>query len=305
VSVALSRILLAGDDRDALAATLAKVERLEHFTGAEITVAQIVYDYIAEEPVRPEKVGERDALVARFTQADLNALERRLDPFRSKIASLQGRIVWSKNTADATIELANSEGAELVVKPVTSGDSLADWVRTPTDWSLMRESPCPVLFTKPRERWDRQRCVLVAIDVADTAHAELNRLVLRHAARIAEILAAPLHAVCVYPTLGQSVGDYQVADDFHGLKSDMKESRERALAALYEELEITVEETHVIEGHPARAICQLAEGLGAQITVLGTSARVGLGKLLIGNTAEQIVHRLSTDVLTVRVSEGA
>ncbi len=53
MAVALWRILLAGDDRDALVATLAKVERLEHFTGAEITVAQVIYDYIAEEPVRP------------------------------------------------------------------------------------------------------------------------------------------------------------------------------------------------------------------------------------------------------------
>ena len=277
------------------------MERLEHFTGADITVAQVVYDYIAEEPVGPDKVGERDALIARFTEADRNALERQLDPFRSKVASLSGRIVWSKNAAGATIELANSEGAQLIVKPVTSGDSLADWVRTPTDWSLMRESPCPVLFTKPGEAWDPQRCVLVAVDVADAAHEQLNRLVLEHGARIAEILASPLHAVCVYPTLGQSVSDYQVADDFRGLKTDMKESREQALAALCEELDVRVDSVHVVEGHPARAICQLAEQLSAQITVLGTSARAGLGKLLIGNTAEQIVHKLGTDVLTVRV----
>jgi universal stress protein E len=158
-----------------------------------------------------------------------------------------------------------------------------------------------VLFTKPGERWDAQRCVLVAVDVADSAHEQLNRLVLDHAARIAAILAAPLHAVCVYPTLGQGVSDYQVADDFRGLKADMKASREQTLVALCEELAITVDETHVIEGHPARAICHLAEQLNAQITVLGTSARAGLGKLLIGNTAEQIVHTLSTDVLTVRI----
>ena len=301
MAVELSRILLAGDDRDALAATLAKVERLEHFTGAEITVAQVIYDYVAEEPVRPENVAERDALVARFTEADQAALKRQLDPFRSRVASLSGRIVWSKNTAGATIELARAEGAELIVKPVTAGDSLVDWVRTPTDWSLMRESPCPVLFTKPGERWDAQRCVLVAVDVADTAHEHLNRLVLDHAARIAAILAAPLYAVCVYPTLGQGVSDYQVADDFRGLKAEMKASREQTLVALCEELAITVDETHVVEGHPARAICHLAEQLNAQITVLGTSARAGLGKLLIGNTAEQIVHTLSTDVLTVRV----
>ena len=69
MSVALSRILLASEERDPLVAALQKVERLEHFTGAEILVAQIVYDYVAEEPVRFETRGERDALIERFKEA--------------------------------------------------------------------------------------------------------------------------------------------------------------------------------------------------------------------------------------------
>jgi nucleotide-binding universal stress UspA family protein len=36
------------------------------------------------------------------------------------------------------------------------------------------------------------------------------------------------------------------------------------------------------------------------LTVVGTAARTGLKKLLIGNTAESIVRDLSTDLLTIR-----
>lgn len=303
MGVALSRILLAGDDRDALVQALAKVERLEHFTGAEITIVQVVYDYIAEEPAQHETVDEHNALIARFTEADLKALERLIEPFRARVAALEPRVIWSKNTADGIIGLARAEAAELIVKPVTSDDSLVDWVRTPTDWSLLRESPCPVLFTKPGERWDAQRCVLAAVDVADAAHERLNHLVLEHGARVAEILDAPLHVVCAYPTLGQTFSEYQVADDFRGLKSTMRERRERALSELCAEVGATISRADVVEGHPARAICDAAVSMNAQIAVLGTSARSGLGKLLIGNTAEQIVHRLHCDVMTVRLPD--
>jgi nucleotide-binding universal stress UspA family protein len=39
--------------------------------------------------------------------------------------------------------------------------------------------------------------------------------------------------------------------------------------------------------------------------VLGTAARTGLKKLVIGNTAEDIIRHLGTDLLTVRESDQA
>jgi universal stress protein E len=57
---------------------------------------------------------------------------------------------------------------------------------------------------------------------------------------------------------------------------------------------------HVVEGRPADVIGALASELSAGLTVVGTAARTGLKKLLIGNTAESIVRDLSTDLLTIR-----
>jgi nucleotide-binding universal stress UspA family protein len=47
-------------------------------------------------------------------------------------------------------------------------------------------------------------------------------------------------------------------------------------------------------------IPELANDLGATLTVLGTAARTGLSKLLIGNTAEDMIGRIRGDVVTVR-----
>ena len=43
-----------------------------------------------------------------------------------------------------------------------------------------------------------------------------------------------------------------------------------------------------------------ARELAATVTVMGTAARSGLGKLMLGNTAEDTLTRLEGDVLTVR-----
>jgi universal stress protein E len=70
--------------------------------------------------------------------------------------------------------------------------------------------------------------------------------------------------------------------------------------ALLARLRVEAREVHVIEGRPRQAIAALAGRIDAGLTVLGTAARTGLGKLLIGNTAEGIVSDLPTDLLTVR-----
>jgi len=47
-------------------------------------------------------------------------------------------------------------------------------------------------------------------------------------------------------------------------------------------------------------IPQLEEELQPALTVLGTAARRGLGSLVIGNTAENLLGRLRGDLVTVR-----
>jgi nucleotide-binding universal stress UspA family protein len=47
-------------------------------------------------------------------------------------------------------------------------------------------------------------------------------------------------------------------------------------------------------------ILQVADEIGADLIVLGTHGRTGLGRLLMGSVAEQVVRRARCPVLTVR-----
>jgi len=55
----------------------------------------------------------------------------------------------------------------------------------------------------------------------------------------------------------------------------------------------------VEEGDPAAVIVHAARELPADLIVLGTHGRTGLGRLLMGSVAEQAVRRAACPVLTV------
>jgi nucleotide-binding universal stress UspA family protein len=54
------------------------------------------------------------------------------------------------------------------------------------------------------------------------------------------------------------------------------------------------------EGDPATEILRVAPEVNADLIVMGTHGRTGLGRLLMGSVAEQIVRKASCPVLTVK-----
>jgi nucleotide-binding universal stress UspA family protein len=55
------------------------------------------------------------------------------------------------------------------------------------------------------------------------------------------------------------------------------------------------------EGDAPQAILEVAQEIQAGLIVMGTHGRTGLGRLLLGSVAEQVLRRASCPVLTVRV----
>lgn len=56
----------------------------------------------------------------------------------------------------------------------------------------------------------------------------------------------------------------------------------------------------VIEGTPATSILQAAESSQADLIVMGTHGRSGVGRLLMGSVAERVLHETRIPLLTVR-----
>jgi len=72
------------------------------------------------------------------------------------------------------------------------------------------------------------------------------------------------------------------------------------LNALAADTKIDSVEARVVEGDPAGAIVDLAREAGADVIVIGSHGRTGLGRLLMGSVAEHVVRKASCPVLTVK-----
>jgi nucleotide-binding universal stress UspA family protein len=59
-------------------------------------------------------------------------------------------------------------------------------------------------------------------------------------------------------------------------------------------------EHQLLEGDPVAEILAVAEKTSADLIVMGTHGRTGLGRLLMGSVAEQVVRKAPCPVLTVR-----
>lgn len=77
------------------------------------------------------------------------------------------------------------------------------------------------------------------------------------------------------------------------------ESRHQ-LAVLPTPSELLVDR-QIVEGDPVNEILQVADEVGADLIVMGTHGRTGLGRLFMGSVAEQVMRRASCPVLTLKM----
>jgi len=96
----------------------------------------------------------------------------------------------------------------------------------------------------------------------------------------------------LYTTLEESAGN--------GIEARAVERATAWLSDLVERFGIDASAVNVIIGTPAVEIRQLAEKIGADLVVLGTHGRHGLG-LMLGSTANAVLHGAPCDVLAVKV----
>ena len=61
---------------------------------------------------------------------------------------------------------------------------------------------------------------------------------------------------------------------------------------------------HITEGDPDDVVEIMAKEIEADLVVIGSVAREGLSGVLLGNTAERIVDRVSCDVLVIKPLDG-
>ena len=85
-----------------------------------------------------------------------------------------------------------------------------------------------------------------------------------------------------------------------GLEAEMAGELKHKLQALGESFSVPADQLHVLHGSPATEIHRFARENNVQLIVIGTHGRKGL-QLLLGSTANAVLHGAGCDVLAVRI----
>ena len=203
---------------------------------------------------------------------------------------------------EAVIREATRLNANLIVAEQHHGHRAASLLHL-VDWELLRQSPVPVLLVKDARPY-RHPKVLAAVD-PDHTYAKpvwLDREILNAAQEIAKALRGSLHAVHAYPPLPPLAFPTGAIteEDVEAVNARTAKAANRKLKQALRDAEMRNVVGHVIGRHPADAIADVADATHSSLVVMGAISRSGLKRLLIGNTAERVLDRLSCDVLIIK-----
>ena len=138
--------------------------------------------------------------------------------------------------------------------------------------------------------------VLLAVDLTEESVHVANR-----AKALAERNQATLHAVHVIEPLSLAYGG-DIPMDISSVQDQIHEQARRHLGEFAARHGIAEANAHLIFGRADSEIHRMAEELDADLIVVGSHGRHGLA-LLLGSTANGVLHGATCDVLAVRVGE--
>jgi nucleotide-binding universal stress UspA family protein len=202
---------------------------------------------------------------------------------------------------------------EAIHEVVRNGHDLLIVTERPSDASrgasavrLVRKCPCAVWLIRDDSRHPYAR-VMAAVD-PDPYNADrdaLNTRIMRTAASIARRERSELHIAHAWMPFGESLlrgrggvspnvvekyVDNLLAERTEAIDSLLKKSKVRA----------SKRRMHLLKGPAVKAIPETVALKKADLLVVGTLNRSGLARWFLANTAEQVLRRVSCDVLVVK-----
>jgi len=129
-----------------------------------------------------------------------------------------------------------------------------------------------------------------------TDFSTLSDAALRHATALARDMGAKLLIVHVE----EPPAAYGTGEMYYGIPDPDMPALQKMLAAVVPSDPSVPFEHRMITGDPASEIVALAKDEKADLIVMGTHGRTGLGRLLMGSTAEAVVRRAPCPVFTFK-----
>jgi universal stress protein E len=161
---------------------------------------------------------------------------------------------------------------------------------------LMRKCPSAVWAVRPGSKPPPSR-VLAATDLSPVGEKVLWR-----AGQVAQQAGAPLHVVhALQLSMEAQLGAAEATDAF--VARERGEAHAKIRAELRAQGFSGDADIRVGFTSPSRAILECVERFAPDLVVMGTISRSGVPGLLLGNTAERLLARLDTSLLTLKPSD--
>lgn len=170
--------------------------------------------------------------------------------------------------------------------------------------NFVRRAPMPVLLVRENQRTPFEN-IVACHDFSETSQTALE-----YAAEFARVHGARLHLLHVHvdypPTYAWApMSGVMLSEDFY---REHIAKLERRLEKLVPPLRKRFPELDVLSvvrrgGSAPSEIYDYVRKSRADLTVLGTRGRTGLKKLLLGTTAEKILHKCPSSVLAVKPAD--
>lgn len=308
-STSFHKILLATDFSDAAVMPTESAAKIAQRCEAKLTIAHVVPDAATTLAVSAYDAGA----VWTPTLEDMDRLQKDLcDGAEERLRRLASQLhngfdietsVLIGAPYVSIVETVRQNGFDLVVAGTRGMSAIKRIFVGSTATRLARACPAPVWIAR-REWPDHAPTILATVDFSP-----VSEQVVSVSASLAAALGAQLHVLHVYdnaefyasPTLSE-----KTRGEFGRYR---RRARSKAFARLEHLLDSqSVDHTsatfRVAQGTPYQAIKSVARQLDASLVVMGSVGRRGVSALLIGNTAEKILHALDRSLLVIKPVEA-
>jgi universal stress protein E len=234
-------------------------------------------------------------------------LERLAVPLRAEGRTVSCKVVWDSPRHEAIVREALRIEPDFVVKDTHHHSALSRALFTNTDWHLIRECPFPLWFVK-QESAPSHATVMAAVDPTHEhdQSAALDHRIIRTAQLFSVMFEERMNLAHVFePPLPQITGPF-AAPAVAGAMLDpalieqVREIHTKALQTLAADIGLPPEQVHLREGDQVELLPEMAAELHASIVVMGSIARSGLQRAIVGHTAEKTLEFFPCDVVVVK-----
>ena len=245
----------------------------------------------------------RETLQSSLEEQTTDALERLTEELgREGITS--SYYFESGAKANKLISLLLELEYDILIKDACSEEGANKSSFGAVDRKLIRHCRTPIWIVREQSASDKPQPILAAVDAVydSPLERELNLRLLEFGRLLADSTGAELHILHAWRFESASFLKGRLeSSEYAMVYQGAKEAAEKKLSRFLKDLNFSVPDKniHLARGMPSECIVEFCRKHRVDTLVLGSVGRSGFSGILVGNTAERVVHNIDCSVLVV------